>query len=101
MHGSAVATARGAVIFVGPSGVGKSTLAAALQQKGKSILLIDADPQVSMSEALGITEETEKNLFTELLKEIKGESREKVYPVLEIRDEGNQENSQANKGRQV
>jgi len=49
-------------------------LAAALQQKGKSVLLIDADPQASMSEALGIIEETEKNLFTELLKEIKGES---------------------------
>lgn len=41
LHGSAVATVRGAVIFVGPSGVGKSTLAAALQQQGYRVLADD------------------------------------------------------------
>jgi hypothetical protein len=41
LHGSAVETERGAVIFVGPSGVGKSTLAAALQQKGYRVLADD------------------------------------------------------------
>lgn len=41
LHGSAVETERGAVIFVGPSGVGKSTLAAALQQKGYRVLSDD------------------------------------------------------------
>ncbi|MBK9983970.1 MAG: ParA family protein [Saprospiraceae bacterium] len=59
-------------------GVAKTTtlinLGAGLQKKGKSVLLIDADPQGSMTEALGILEEQEKNLFTELSKEIRGEN---------------------------
>lgn len=41
LHGSAVETARGAVVFTGPSGVGKSTLAAALQQRGYRVLADD------------------------------------------------------------
>lgn len=41
LHGSAVATAQGAAVFVGPSGIGKSTLVAALQQRGHRLLCDD------------------------------------------------------------
>ncbi len=41
LHGSAVETERGAVVFTGPSGVGKSTLAAALHQRGYRVLADD------------------------------------------------------------
>ena len=41
LHGSAVQTPRGSVIFVGNSGDGKSTLAAALQQQGYVALADD------------------------------------------------------------
>lgn len=38
LHGSAVETAWGAMVFVGPQGIGKSTLAAHFQQRGYRIL---------------------------------------------------------------
>jgi hypothetical protein len=41
VHGSAIATDHGAVIFTGPSGHGKSTLAAAFQQRGYAVLADD------------------------------------------------------------
>lgn len=47
-------------------------LAAALQAQGKKILLIDADPQCNLSQSLGVLEESPKNLFTELKKEMEG-----------------------------
>ena len=41
LHGSAVTTPKGAVLFVGPSGHGKSTLAGAFHKRGYSVLSDD------------------------------------------------------------
>jgi chromosome partitioning protein len=64
-------------IAVQKGGCGKTTttlnLAAALHHQGKKILLLDADPQASLSEAMGLSGENLPSLSTELSKEIKGE----------------------------
>jgi chromosome partitioning protein len=59
-------------------GVGKTTtainLAAALKQKGLKILLVDSDPQASLTKSLGMADEPGINLYTEFSREMKGES---------------------------
>lgn len=77
-------------ISIQKGGSGKTTttinLAAALHRKGKTILLVDADPQANLSQSLGIPEEPEHNLYTELKKEMTGDDSSNVRnAIIEIK----------------
>jgi hypothetical protein len=59
LHGSAVATEKGAILFIGPSGSGKSTLAAAMIDRGypyicddiSAIRILDGNPVLIASQS--------------------------------------------------
>jgi len=64
-------------IAIQKGGSGKTTttvnLAAALQRKGYSVLVIDSDPQANLTYSLGVPDDLALNLYTEYKKEIIGQ----------------------------